>query len=261
MIKKFEDFVLECYGNSVNEAFQSSKLREIIKQHGKPEDKWDNKKLYDIKDDNIVDVVDNRDEYYDKYLNDKEYKERSAYSAIPLKDGSIIVITGSINSYSKHKERHKGNLGKYGGDDTHEKHLKNVDKIKLKRYIEEFKKYKNDIVSVIEDIVDCYYSGDEGDFEVSDQGDVIDSTIKLGDIEYDLTLLFNNNLDVEVQENGRADVEFEHIVTTLKSFYISVDNDGYYEPLEIDNVDLDITEKTHENLFRTNDYEIPKKRW
>ena len=39
MIKKFEDFVLECYGNPLNEAFQSSKLREIIKKHGKPKRK------------------------------------------------------------------------------------------------------------------------------------------------------------------------------------------------------------------------------
>ena len=261
MIKKFEEFVLECY-NPINEAFQSNKLRELIKQHGLSKSDFnfiwgDKKKLYDIHDDDIIDVVDNKDEFYKKY--------DGKFDSIVLKDGTTIVIGNNVyhKSEQNHKERHKGNLGKYGGDDTHEKHLKNVDKIKLKRYIEEFKKYKNDIVSVIEDIVDCYYSGDEGDFEVSDHGDVIDSTIKLGDIEYDLTLLFNNKLDVEVQENGRADIEFEYIVTTLKSFYISVDNDGYYdhEPLEIDNVDLDITEKTHENLFRTNAYETPKKRW
>ena len=33
MIKTFEQFISEKYDNPVNEAFQSSKLREIIRQH------------------------------------------------------------------------------------------------------------------------------------------------------------------------------------------------------------------------------------
>ena len=71
MIKSFEQFVLECYnkpsGESINESFQSGKLREIIKQHGKPKYKWEYKMLYDLKDDEIVDVLDSRDEYWEKY--------------------------------------------------------------------------------------------------------------------------------------------------------------------------------------------------
>jgi hypothetical protein len=43
MIKSFKEFVSAKYGRPVNEAFQSSKLREIIKQHGKPKYSWENK--------------------------------------------------------------------------------------------------------------------------------------------------------------------------------------------------------------------------
>ena len=40
MIKRFEEFVSTMYGRPVNESFQSSKLRELIKQHGKPKYSW-----------------------------------------------------------------------------------------------------------------------------------------------------------------------------------------------------------------------------
>ena len=49
MIKTFEQFVSTMYGRPVNEAFQSGKLREIIKQHGEPNFSWDKDMLYDLK--------------------------------------------------------------------------------------------------------------------------------------------------------------------------------------------------------------------
>jgi hypothetical protein len=280
MIKTFEQFVSDKYGKPINEAYQSSKLREIIKQHGKPKYGSDYKILHDIKDKYIIDII------ASPFLSDEQKKEYESKNSgkkireINLEDETTIVLAltneednllypqhikspyggGAYfidprNSYAK--ERHKGNLGKNGGDDIHKKHLENVGKIRFKRFIEGFKKYKNDIVSVIEDIIDCYYSGDEGDYEISDHGDEIDTTIKLGDIEYGLTLFFNNNSDVEVQDNGRETIETEYIVTSLKSFYISVDNDGDsdYEPL-IDNVDLDITEKTYKDLFKEHAFRL-----
>jgi hypothetical protein len=67
MIKTFEQFVAAKYGKPVNEGFQSSKLREIIKQHGLPKNDRDKKMLYDLKDNEIIDVVENRDEYSEKY--------------------------------------------------------------------------------------------------------------------------------------------------------------------------------------------------
>ena len=68
MIKTFEQFVYDMYSTSVNEAYQSSKLRNIIKQHGKPKWEHEYKMLYDIKDDEIVDVVSSRNEYYKQRL-------------------------------------------------------------------------------------------------------------------------------------------------------------------------------------------------
>ena len=53
MIKKFEQFVSAKYGRHINEGFQSSKLREIIRKHGLPKNDWDKKMLYDLQDDEI----------------------------------------------------------------------------------------------------------------------------------------------------------------------------------------------------------------
>ena len=150
MIKTFEQFVNEMY-SPVNEAFQSGKLRGIIKKHGMPKWDRDKKMLYDIKDNEIVDVLDNRKEYYDKKYDKNGYNGQSAFM-IELKDGAVIVISnlgilkGFLNIYSekefdelfkkRHAERHKGNLGKYGDDDIHKKHLKNVGKIYTRRFSE-----------------------------------------------------------------------------------------------------------------------------
>ena len=150
MIKTFEQFVNEMY-SPINEAFQSSKLREIINTHGMPKWDLDKKMLYDIKDNEIVDVLDNRKEYYDKKYDKNGYNGQSAFM-IELKDGAVIVISNFgilksfLNRYSekefdelfkkRHSERHKGNLGKYGGDDIHKKHLENVNKIYTRRFVE-----------------------------------------------------------------------------------------------------------------------------
>ena len=69
MIKTFEQFVSAKYGKPVNEGFQSNKLRAIIKQHGLPKNDWDKKMLYDLQDNEIIDVVDNRKEYSAKYMS------------------------------------------------------------------------------------------------------------------------------------------------------------------------------------------------
>ena len=50
MINKFEDFVL------INEGFKSNKLRDIIRQHGKPEYDYDKFILHDLEDDEIIGV-------------------------------------------------------------------------------------------------------------------------------------------------------------------------------------------------------------
>ena len=84
MIKTFEQFVSDKYGKPVNEGFQSSKLREIIKQHGLPKSDWDKKMLYDLKDEEIIDVVNSREDY----LNSKEYSSNNGYG----KDEATFII-------------------------------------------------------------------------------------------------------------------------------------------------------------------------
>ena len=96
MIKTFEQFIAEHYckpvGNPVNEAYQSSKLREIIKQHGLPKSDWDKKMLYDIQDDEVVDVVADRKEYAEKYSEYEGYGRDEATFMIELEDGYCLVI-------------------------------------------------------------------------------------------------------------------------------------------------------------------------
>lgn len=259
MIKNFEQFILECY-NPINEAFQSSKLREIIKQHGKPKYKWDIGKLYDIKDDNIVDVVDNSDEYYDKYKKGKEYEEKNAYSSIPLEDGSVIVITDSINSYSKYKERHKGNLGKHGGDNIHHKHVINVNKIETKRFAKKLQPYVSEIVDFIDKILnniwDLKTDGkyvnknkiDGKDYEIVCECDGdsgwLKTKIELDGNIYPINILLN----VEMSNYRRtAGAEYYNLDAYLSGFEIY--NNNFDDDIYITNDDLDITEDTHDDLF------------
>jgi hypothetical protein len=259
MIKNFEQFILECY-NPINEAFQSSKLREIIKQHGKPKDKWNIGQLYDIKDDNIVDVVDNSDEYYDKYKKGKEYEERNAYSSIPLEDGSVIVITGSINSYSKYKERHKGNLGKHGGDNIHHKHVNNVNKIESKRFAKKLQPHTSEIVDIIDKILDNAWDLktdgkyvnknkiDGKDYEIvckcdGDSG-WLETKIELDGNIYPISI----SLNVEMSNYRRtAGAEYYNLDVYLNGFEIY--NNDFDDDIYITNDDLDITQDTHDNLF------------
>lgn len=260
MIKNFEDFVLECYGNAVNEAFQSSKLREIIKQHGKPKSEFHRKYLYDIKDDNIVDVVDS-DEYYDEY---NIYGEKNPYSSIPLEDGSVIVITG-LKSYSKYKERHKGNLGKHGGDNIHHKHVINVNKIETKRFAKKLQPYVSEIVDFIDKILDNIWKLnktdgkyvnkikiDGKDYEIVCECDGdsgwLKTKIKLDGKIYPINILLNVEMSNHRRSSGGVNVY-------LSDFEIY--NNDFDDDIYITNDDLDITQYTHYILF-SNGYLLSK---
>ena len=71
---------------SLNESFQSSKLRNIIAQHGKPKYKMDNVLLYDLKDDEIAGVFD--------WNEWRDYHRKNPKSfCIYLKDDSYLGIT------------------------------------------------------------------------------------------------------------------------------------------------------------------------
>ena len=162
MIKTFEQFVSAKYGKPVNEGFQSNKLREIIKQHGLPKNDWDKKMLYDIQDGEVVDVVADRKEYDEKYSDYEGYGKDEATFMIELEDGYCLVIgnLGILKSMFKdrkrsdmfkerHAERHKGNLGKYGGDDIHDKHMMKVDELVQKRFAAKMQPMLSEIAEAI----------------------------------------------------------------------------------------------------------------
>lgn len=259
MIKKFEEFIVERYGNlvcnKINESFQSNKLREIIKQHGKPKYSWDNdnKLLYDIKDDEIIDVLDSRDEYWEK-----EYDTDEETFFIELKDGAVIVISNLgilrdawediTNSYNKkdeifkkrHSERHKGNLGN-SGDDIHKKHMENVDKIKMRRLAEKLQENVSDIIEKVESIMNDI---DPSDFKIEDfeEEHDVESEITLNGEEYILTVYYECGCYDNYKSHG---VEYCDVVYGLKYFEIYDTEDE----ICITNEDLGVTNDTNKHLF------------
>ena len=234
MIKTFEEFVASKYSRPVNEAFQSSKLREIIKQHGKPKHSWENKMLYDLKDNEIIDVLNSRDEYKEKYSNRDGYE---ATFMLELEDGSIVVISnlGILDRYWKdinklkddvfkerHAERHKGNLGKFGGDDIHKKHIDNVNKLESRRLAEKLQPNIQEIVDKVNSIMD---------------------EINPSDLEESMIYV---NYTTDCSEIRRSyGVEIYDLYYKLESFEICNEN------VCASNEELGITEKTYKDLFET----------
>ena len=260
MIKTFEEFVLECY-NPVNEAFQSGKLREIIKQHGKPKHSWDNKMLYDLKDNEIIDVVNSRDEYFKKYSGGHDGQEAFM---IELEDGSCIVIGnfGILTKFfrdnykeknrifkERHSERHKGNLGKPNhiertGDDINKKHIENVNKIEQRRLAEKLQPNIQEIVDNIKSILE------EIDLsELIELGDdkhdnlEIESQMTIEGEKYDVYVYYSASID-EYKNRGcyEYDIEYE-----LDKFEIV----NYDSGISLSNDILGITYKTYKDLFKT----------
>lgn len=251
MIKTFEQFVSERYGKPVNEALQSGKLREIIKQHGLPKNDWNKKMLYDLQDEEIVDVVNSRDEYKEKYPEYQGYERDEATFMIELEDGACLVIgnLGILKDYFKdrerhdlfkkrHSERHKGNLGKDGGDDIHKKHLEKVDELERNRFAASLQSNLDEIAKVIKDTMDAV-----------DSSDLDEEGTKSFEFE---TSISGQNYTIE----GEYEVEFSggskrygayyyDIVYNLLSFIIWDEDGGKYAT----NEDLGMTEDTYGDLF------------
>ena len=251
MIKTFEQFVSERYGKPVNEALQSGKLREIIKQHGLPKNDWNKKMLYDLQDEEIVDVVNSRDEYKEKYPEYQGYERDEATFMIELEDGACLVIgnLGILKDYFKdrerhdlfkkrHSERHKGNLGKDGGDDIHKKHLEKVDELERNRFAASLQSNLDEIAKVIKDTMDAV-----------DSSDLDEEGTKSFEFE---TSISGQNYTIE----GEYEVEFSggskrygayyyDIVYNLLSFIIWDEDGGKY----VTNEDLGMTEDTYGDLF------------
>ena len=263
MIKTFEQFVSDMYRTSVNEAYQSSKLRNIIKQHGKPKHSWDNKMLYDIKDDEIVDVVSSENEYYKKYKNyRKDWDDKSeATFKIQLEDGYCVVIgnlgilkdfLSSYGSYEKiknefkkrHAERHKGNLGKHGGDEIHKKHLEKVDELEQKRFAEKLQPYTDEIVKKINSLMKDI---DIEELDLDENGKrseyTIESNITIDNIEYDVFVDYSARIYDTWESYGE---EFYSAEYELEKFSIYDNENG----IEAPNDKIGITHLTHIDLFK-----------
>lgn len=251
MIKTFEQFVAAKYGKPVNESFQSSKLREIIKQHGLPKNDWDKKMLYDLQDEEIVDVVNNRDEYKEKYPEYNGYGRDEATFMIELEDGACLVIgnLGILKDYFKdrersdifkkrHSERHKGNLGKDGGDDIHKKHLEKVDELERRRFAASLQSHLDEIAKVVDDTMDAV-----------DSSDLDDEGTKSFEVETSIggqNYIIDGEYEVEFSGGSkRYGAYYYDIVYNLLSFNIwNEDGDKYAT-----NDDLGITDDTYGNLF------------
>jgi hypothetical protein len=249
MIKTFEEFVSAKYSKPVNEAFQSSKLRQIIKQHGKPKHSWENNILYDLKDEEIVDVLNSRDEYNEKYSNRDGYE---ATFMLELEDGSIVVISnlGILDRYWKdidklkddvfkerHAERHKGNLGKFGGDDIHKKHMENVSKLERRRLAEYLQENQKEIVDSVKYLMDKivvseWLDGDDTNFS---------SEMIIDGEEFNIYMYCSVECSDIRKEYG---AEYFDAYFTLDHFEIE-NEDGNFTT----NEDLGITEETYKDLF------------
>jgi hypothetical protein len=249
MIKSFEEFVSTMYGRSVNESFQSSKLRELIKQHGKPKYSWENKMLYDLKDDEIIDVLDNREEYWKNYSDNKHGFGQATFM-LELKDGTVVVISNLdiLKNFwddvekrkddvfkKRHEERHKGNLGK-GGDDIHKKHMENVDKIMSRRLAEKLQPNVPEIIEAVKSIMD---NVDPSDFLDGDNG-YDETQITLGDDEYTLTVNY---------EGGSSDGDNKYGATYYSVSYGLTSFDISNDDTLVTNEQLGVTNKTYKDLF------------
>ena len=224
MIKTFEQFVSTAYGRTVNEGFQSEKLRELVKKHGKPRDRdfssvhsyvndqyLKKRALYDIKDSDIIDVVNKRSVTASTHL-DRDYRDSNnkyiPTKVIELKDGTCVIVRSGAeyDAYVAHEERHKGNLGKDGGDDIHQRHLKKVQTLKDDRLAVELEPYVSNIIDILGETMknlgvqfDSYYQHFNG------------YKINLGDKEYlmDITCFSNDYDDNFNSANKRGDSSFE----------------------------------------------------
>lgn len=255
MIKTFEQFVSEKYGNPVNEAFQSSKLREIISQHGKPIKPNDMLMLYDITDDDIIEVTDDKDYFR---------KSPKSFNSIELSDGSRVILKSglSYNGYHKHEERKWARRRNDVAKDVHAKHLDNVNNLESKRFAKKLQPYIPEIIEkitsilsdtdygFINDIVESIQNGESGI-------DPIDFKINLGDIECDVRLWIDYTYDTTTNCKRRhwSNINRAYICSGTMNCNIKYSWD-YFEihngELLVDSsdlADLGMTEDTYPDFF------------
>lgn len=265
MIQKFEEYIKS--KNVIKESFQSGKLRNIIKQHGKPKRKQDYQMLYDLKDNEIIDIVPSPEDFYKLKDNGDE---KMFY--IELEDGYCVVISNlgilkkSFKSMydiasERHKERHKGNLGKHDVGDLHKKFKERVSEFKHKKNVQRIQDMltdedRNKIIESINDFLSSEesYSGyEESQYDIDYTIDDFElfNEIAYLNINYDCYTsdIYNkfgcNYIDIETTINtftlGIEDVEGieEYDEFTPDELQIDLNN---FKPYEEKEVELSITD-------------------
>ena len=249
MVLKFEEYIKS--KDIIKESYQSGKLRNIIKQHGKPKNKWDYKLLYDIKDSDIVDVVSSSSEFFDKYQNNENNHNKNFF--ITLEDDYCVVI-GNVKIldsywsrdndtikksflYKRHKKRHEGNLGDWGGDEIN---------IKFKNKLEHQKNLKvvktaltDEVVKEILDVIQDYINNWDGNVEKN----YMEHEMKIpGQAEISLSVNYDTYIGEEKRHRGAILADIGIDVESFELSYCNeeyVDTDDYIDDT-FTNVELDI---------------------
>lgn len=271
MIKKFEQFCDTVYSKPINEAFQSNKLRELIKQHGMPKYKTDFDLLYDIKDSDIIDVLDGSENLYKKYDPEKDF-------IFNLGDGTDIIIRNidssdkqiskdyyrkhrldykylnksKKNILKKHAERHEHNTGTQYED----KLVKNMLIKKIKPIIPEIVEVFNTFVESDDDIYK-YHFNEELILDCCDGN--IDVLIEEIETYNHFSNLFKSIEKITGLDESCGSVTYHCyrksdgcIYCDLVSFCLDIYYNGQY--YSISNEDFDITKKTYKDLFSKETY-------
>lgn len=206
----------------LNESFKSSKLRNIIQQHGMPKYELDRKFLYDLQDDDILGVMD-FDEWYDFHRDNK-----NSYH-IALEDGKYLVL-GNIDTLKyyaddedfqeefkkRRDERHPGNelndipsyeREKALEDETTKHFREKKNELEHKRNLETFKTNLGDnLGKLAETIRETFESNIEGKIS-------------------DLVSEYNDSVSTEISDV--FDVEFMGITYNIDYDYTINISDGY----------------------------------
>jgi hypothetical protein len=217
--------------------------------------------LYDIKDDEIVDVVSSRNEYYKKYKDYRtDFDDKSeATFMLELEDGACVVISNlgilkdfwsSFDSHEKmrnefkkrHSERHKGNLGKHNFDDIHHKHWRKRNEIEERRFAEKLQPYTDEIVKKISSLMDDINIEELG-LDEHEREYTIESNINIDGVEYDVFVEYSARRYDTWESYGEA---FYSAHYELEKFSIYDNENG----IEASNDKIGITYETHKDLFK-----------
>ena len=246
--------------NILNESFKSSKLKDIINQHGMPKYEGDNRFLYDLQDDEIYGVMS-----YDEW--DKYHMKNDHSFYIILEDDSLLVIS-NIDKFRyiftdddfqkefkrRRDERHPGNefndipkhLRKDALVDDTTKHFKQkVEELEHRRNIESFKEKAGDEIHNLPGVVRTYMK----DYFDENVGQILsdhkDTPVNDLDCEFEINFCDETYI-VNVEYNLYSSDGYEKYGAEYFDVSIEVNNVEIYDENGTDDV-FDIKELVDES--------------